>query len=266
MTRAIVESRHCAHCEYDLRGLEVARCPECGHAFDPSAPPPAQVPWLVRREIGAFTAYWRTVSMVVLRPRHFAAQALATSSADARGAESFRRITVVLATVSVALAAGLLQMFDTTVPMKDAAQRAFAVGCATAVSLGVFFSIVTMPVRVDLVRPQTWNVVLTFRYLQKFCCAGLGWSPAIVPCAIVAVGAARMGQRSLAVLALVATFWAATTVIAAWWTGGAMYVCNAGKPGAIQAAEALIWWLLLLLAGSLAAAATAILLMNSFVT
>jgi hypothetical protein len=222
------------------------------------APLPAHVPWLVRRQIGEWTAYWRTVSMVILRSREFAQQVFVTSSGDASGGESFRRITVVLATISCALTAGLFQLLDATRPIDAAAPKAIAFGGIAIFALWVFFWIVTLPVRVDLFRPGTWNIVFTFRYLQKFGCAGLALSPAIPLCAAFAVAAARFDQRALAAQALALTYVAIAVVILAWWNGAATYVCLAGRPGAVQAAEALVWWLLRLLAGALAAAGTAL--------
>lgn len=35
----------CRQCEYDLTGLVIARCPECGHAFDPADPATFTTEW-----------------------------------------------------------------------------------------------------------------------------------------------------------------------------------------------------------------------------
>src|SRR5688500_7093799 len=75
---AAAPPRRCAACGYDLRGLEQLRCPECGLVFDPNHLPRADIPWLKRGDAltdanatggNAFIAYWRTVWLVLARPR-----------------------------------------------------------------------------------------------------------------------------------------------------------------------------------------------------
>lgn len=38
MSKSLPESARCLHCDYPLRGLREARCPECGQAFDENDP------------------------------------------------------------------------------------------------------------------------------------------------------------------------------------------------------------------------------------
>lgn len=61
----------CPHCGYDLRGAPAVdgarRCPECGLEVlgDPRTLR-SRIPWVHRREIGRFRAYWQTVWWVIL--------------------------------------------------------------------------------------------------------------------------------------------------------------------------------------------------------
>lgn len=55
----------CPQCGYNLRGLLANRCPECGVGFDRATLTASKIPWVRRRTIGKFRAYWQTVWMVV---------------------------------------------------------------------------------------------------------------------------------------------------------------------------------------------------------
>ena len=66
----------CPECGYDLRGIEnITRCPECGLAIDPEGLARSQIPWVHRRHLGRFRAYWRTMWLSTFRPRKIAAEA-----------------------------------------------------------------------------------------------------------------------------------------------------------------------------------------------
>ena len=95
----------CHTCGYSLVGLVGDRCPECGAPFDANELPYARVPWLHRRRIGAFRAYWKTVAQVVRRPRAFAAELCRPVRISADDAKRFRVRTVYLAATSAALVA-----------------------------------------------------------------------------------------------------------------------------------------------------------------
>ncbi len=82
----------CSECGYNLRGLTVGRCPECGHAFDPDELRRPQIPWLYRKAKGTFRTYWRTVRLVTFRPRRFREEMSREVSPD--HARAFRRATV----------------------------------------------------------------------------------------------------------------------------------------------------------------------------
>ena len=234
--------------------------------FDPSAPPPAEVPWLVRRDIGSARAYWRTVSMVLRHPRQFAKQAHWTGTGDAGDAETFRKITVAIATLSFALAGGLLRLYDPRLPLADAA-RAGAVTAAMALGpLLAFFWIATLPAPVDLYSPRTWDIVNRFRHLQRFTCAGLACAPAIPFALALAVAAFHVGERGAAAQLMAIAAATAAAVTLAWLAGGAMYVALAGKPGLAQSLEAFTCWCILIFAAVVAAAGTGLLLRHALRT
>jgi hypothetical protein len=65
----LAEGLFCPECGYDLRGTTSDRCPECGLAIDRAAMSVSRIPWVHRRRIGRFRAYWRTVRLVTFKPR-----------------------------------------------------------------------------------------------------------------------------------------------------------------------------------------------------
>ena len=102
----------CHACGYSLVGLVGDRCPECGVAFDPNELPYARVPWLHRRRIGFWRAYWQTVKLVVLRPRAFAEELCRPVRISADDARRFRRLTIYLAATAAAAAATLFAWME----------------------------------------------------------------------------------------------------------------------------------------------------------
>ena len=209
--------RECLRCGYDLRGLGESRvCPECGLEFDPDAPPPPAVPWVARRTIGHFIAYVRTVWLVVFRSREFARQAWKWSAIDPADSESFRRVTVAIATTSAAWTAGTLQLHDPNrVGPGVGAVMMLAAACA-----GAFFWIATARVRIPMPHGRASGAEERFAYLQKFCCAGLALSP-IVP--IVATGmtaAAAVGPYNDPPALWIVAFFASVGVVLILWCGG----------------------------------------------
>jgi len=87
----------CQRCGYNLRGLTGNRCPECGGSLDGVRSLVPQIPWMYRKEIGWFRAYWRTVWFVMVRQARFCDEmARPVSYSDC---QSFRWVTL----LSVAL-------------------------------------------------------------------------------------------------------------------------------------------------------------------
>ena len=98
----------CDGCGYSLIGLAADRCPECGLPYDTLALPYARVPWLHRRRVGRWTAYWQTVRQVVFHPRAFATELGRPVRISADDARRFRRISIHLAAISAVLFVVLL--------------------------------------------------------------------------------------------------------------------------------------------------------------
>jgi len=66
---------YCISCGYNQRGITAAHCPECGQDFSILPPSPSRLPWLHRRRVGLFRAYWRTVGMFLFNDTLFREQA-----------------------------------------------------------------------------------------------------------------------------------------------------------------------------------------------
>ena len=98
----------CPDCGYNLRGIASDRCPECGFAFDRAQLNRSQLPWTYRHDIGRIRAYWKTIFLVLGKPRRVGEEvARPVSLEDAR---RFRHITVMIAFIPV-FAAVAWQMF-----------------------------------------------------------------------------------------------------------------------------------------------------------
>jgi hypothetical protein len=103
----------CHACGYSLLGLAADRCPECGNAFNPGEMPYARVPWLHRKRIGCWSAYWKTVRQVVRRPGPFAEELCRPVRISADDARRFRKFTIYLAATSgLACVLVVLWIFD----------------------------------------------------------------------------------------------------------------------------------------------------------
>jgi hypothetical protein len=90
----------CPECGYDLRGLSSSRCPECGLEIDRTRFGQSILPWLHRKQIGRYRAFWRTVNLVSRHPKKLATE----MNCPARFADAvkFRRVAVLHAWVPLA--------------------------------------------------------------------------------------------------------------------------------------------------------------------
>ena len=90
---------YCQECGYQLRGLTGDRCPECGRSLEGIRSQSPRIPWVRRRKIGRFRAYWKTVWFVMFRQRQFCEEmARPVSYPDAR---RFQWVTVLHAYLPV---------------------------------------------------------------------------------------------------------------------------------------------------------------------
>ena len=217
--------RRCTSCGYDLRGLEQLRCPECGLAFDPNYLPPADIPWLKRGDArvdpnatggNALVAYWRTVWLVLARPRRLGEMVWQNVDVDPNQTTRFRWVTIGIAVGS--LLATLLPLMAPLSPSVVVTLLALA-----APMIG-FFWIATG--RFDIIQfVATWFAQETrYRRLHDLSCAGLALAP-IVPMFLLLGLIMGWGEKYVALRA----FGLVWVVIFAWWYGSLRYQIHGGR-------------------------------------
>src|ERR1700683_1647317 len=86
-------ARYCVGCGYNLRGLESARCPECGMEFDKAGH--SSLAWEHRRRLGRRKAFWATMRMAACQPRRLAESV--GGPVNYRSARNFRWIVAGMA-------------------------------------------------------------------------------------------------------------------------------------------------------------------------
>ena len=221
-------TRRCVNCGYDLRGLEQLRCPECGLAFDPKYIPPADIPWLKRgqrlrdahhtegAEANAFLAYWRTVWLILVRPKKFGAMVWQDVDVDAVETTRFRWITIGIAVGSV-----LVTMLPVIAPLSIAVMLTLVL---LSVPIVAFFWIATG--RFDIIQfVAAWFAQeMRYRRLHDMSCAGLALAP-IVPLflllgLIMGWPGQYVGPRAVLLI------W---VVVFAWWYGSLRYQIHGGR-------------------------------------
>ena len=99
---AIGHDLFCPDCGYNLRGVTSDRCPECGYGLQSIRSDVSGIPWVHRKKLGWFRAYWKTVALVMFRQKRFCDEmARPVSYPDS---QRFRWVTIVHAYVPVLLA------------------------------------------------------------------------------------------------------------------------------------------------------------------
>ena len=96
----------CPSCSYNLRGLTSDRCPECGLALDAIRSHTSQIPWVHRKKIGWYRAYWKTVWFVTTRRRQMSTETARPVSY--KDAQKFRWLTVLHAYLPILAATAVL--------------------------------------------------------------------------------------------------------------------------------------------------------------
>lgn len=92
---------YCPACGYDLRSLSSDRCPECGMEIDRSRLGESVIPWIHRKKLGRFRAFWKTCWLATMRPKKLAEEM--TRRANLDEALRFRRTVVLITLVVIAL-------------------------------------------------------------------------------------------------------------------------------------------------------------------
>jgi hypothetical protein len=205
-------SRHCGNCGYDLRGIAEPRCPECGVTFDPDESPLANVPWFHRQTIGRGTALWRTMWLVMLRPRWFAGEVLLRDvRLDLPAARRFRWVCVYVAGISAAITIAL-QM--------RSAGSAIGTFALTLPPLLLYFA-VTAPLAESTDFESAADAGGRFRALCDFSNAPLLLMP-LLPLAVVLCRVAGRPPTITAVLLLagIIAVWICFKFLYQAWAGG----------------------------------------------
>lgn len=99
---AIAVDLFCPSCAYNLRGLTGNRCPECGGSIDDLRDPVSRIPWVHRKQLGWWRAYWKTVYFVMFKQKHFVNEMARPVSF--RDSQVFRWVTIGFAYLPILLA------------------------------------------------------------------------------------------------------------------------------------------------------------------
>ena len=106
----VPEGLFCPECDYDLRGLTSERCPECGFELEALRSLESPIPWVHRRKLGRFRAYWKTVWMVTFRHKRFCREI--ARPVHLRDSQLFRWITILHVYAPFLLATGAWALWE----------------------------------------------------------------------------------------------------------------------------------------------------------
>jgi hypothetical protein len=215
---AIANDLFCQTCGYNLRGLTGSRCPECGGSLDGVRSLVPQIPWMYRKELGWWRAYWRTIGFVMFRQAQFCDEM--ARPVRFRDSQFFRWITVVFCCVPVLLAGIAFSIFGTYSPTDDDVFNLFWVGGFGGVwhaCVPLFFAAVTgipsyfFHPRDIPVEQQNRAIVLSYYACGPLVFLGIP----IMTCA-AAILTAQWSERATTVL-IVLSLTLPIAAIAPWW-------------------------------------------------
>jgi hypothetical protein len=214
--------RLCAKCGYDLRGIQSARCPECGEAFDPKPFTSANIPWIRRRAIGTLRAYWETVGTVMFAPLHVGREIWDADVVDPGSAGRFRWLIISQA-IACAVILAVCRMFLPGSSSVVQQLRLFAVtGIGGMISLLLFLVIATdlgSYASLIIKREALWH-----RAINYYSCAPLAMAPLA---AVVFAMLEFLHSDSTIGLALL-------TLIGGWWWFSSVLMWHAVNRSVLQ--------------------------------
>jgi hypothetical protein len=206
-----ISERLCQNCGYNLRGLESTRCPECGQAFDPHRVPPARIPWLQRKALGRWRAYWQTVGLAMFHPLKLGNELWNSPSVDPRGAASFRRAIIWQLCGCVMLLVMALfwsELHGQIFEHYKGFLAAFVLAPAT-VSIFVLLASDVGSLRGLMDLDELWR-----RSLRQYACAPLAAAPIVTLIAIVALPSDWLLEIiALPALLALVTWWWITNIL-----------------------------------------------------
>jgi hypothetical protein len=248
----------CEGCGYSLVGIVADRCPECGRTYDPNDLPFARVPWLHRRRIGRWRAYWATVRMILFHPRRFAHELCRPVRISAADARLFRRVTLRIALLSMlATVLGVVGMVEAQSISQLSIEEAIApVLMLTFFTLAfaVFLALATdMPLFIWKGLPSRPPNELA--PVHHYAAAPLALTPLVAVVWIGAVAAGRivsgdeiefLGELAIAIalIALVLSVWVVPLVLMRSATG-----CRAARVIALAVYLPVHWALMAIMSG-----------------
>lgn len=201
----------CPHCGYNLRGIESQICPECGKPFDRATLNISQIPWVHRKEIGHWRAFWRTVWMATFNIPQIAREM--SRPVSLRDAQLFRLIVTMVAGIPLgALLTYASSSFTDLEPFGLVGAVAQGQGPRSPwvfdvvypIASGLSLPVIVLPtlwlffylstgVASYLFHPNSLPVVRQNRAvaLSYYACGSLAWVPVLIACA----GATTLSSR-----------------------------------------------------------------------
>lgn len=215
---AIADDLFCQNCGYNLRTLISERCPECGDSIAGVRSLESQIPWVHRKQLGRWRAYWKTVWMVMFRRRQLAEEvARPISYGDAQ----LFRLTTVAIVCGAAILASLSFRFTHAQCPADNAILFYFWKHPSATAVMHFFSALMLLAATGLpsyfFHPHALSMKQQNRAvaLSYYTCAPLALSP--VPIGIAAV-AIVLGEIAIDLQTyLIAASLLLIAVFAWWW-------------------------------------------------
>lgn len=205
---ATAEERFCPNCHYSLHALHSDRCPECGDIIADIIAGKSRIPWVHRRNIGAYRAFWRTVWQ-----SSFSVNAICADSGGPSAyadASRFRWLVVAHAAPPIAIGAALTAQANA--PGWD-----WQLALCTGLGLSLFIALLT-GVQTYFFHPRWMPVPAQNRTLalSYYLCGIFAWTP--IPILIIwAVFALPARQTDLVFGMQICAVFLPIILVAGWY-------------------------------------------------